>query len=119
MRGNYKVQPMEAKPVRTIDDELLEPAVMAQARAALIAKYPWFKHIPEVQSITSIRNTGLTPPLEKAPYKPSGPPEDILTGFVSESGEAWGRPVGVVVDKSGALLVADDVGNVVWRVSRS
>ena len=51
--------------------------------------------------------------------KPSGPPEDILTGFVSESGEAWGRPVGVVVDKSGALLVADDVGNVVWRVSRS
>jgi glucose/arabinose dehydrogenase len=51
--------------------------------------------------------------------KPSGPPEDILTGFVSESGEAWGRPVGVVVDTSGALLVADDVGNVVWRVSRS
>lgn len=51
--------------------------------------------------------------------KPSGPPEDILTGFVSESDEAWGRPVGVVVDKSGALLVADDVGNVVWRVSRS
>lgn len=47
------------------------------------------------------------------------PPEDMLTGFVSESGEAWGRPVGVVVDKSGALLVADDVGNVVWRVSRS
>ena len=56
-------------------------------------------------------------PFEKG--KPSGPPEDILTGFVSESGEAWGRPVGVVVDKSGALLVADDVGNVVWRVSRS
>jgi glucose/arabinose dehydrogenase len=51
--------------------------------------------------------------------KPSGPPEDILTGFVSENGEAWGRPVGVVVDRSGALLVADDVGNVVWRVSRS
>jgi len=51
--------------------------------------------------------------------KPSGPPKDILTGFVSESDEAWGRPVGVVVDTSGALLVADDVGNVVWRVSRS
>jgi glucose/arabinose dehydrogenase len=51
--------------------------------------------------------------------KPSGSPEDILTGFVSENGEAWGRPVGVVVDRSGALLVADDVGNVVWRVSRS
>ena len=48
--------------------------------------------------------------------KPSGPPEDILTGFVSEEGEAWGRPVGVVVDDAGALLMADDVGNVVWRV---
>jgi hypothetical protein len=45
-------------------------------------------------------------PFEKG--KPSGPSEDILTGFASESGEAWGRPVGVVVDKSGALLVADD-----------
>jgi glucose/arabinose dehydrogenase len=51
--------------------------------------------------------------------KPSGLPEDILTGFVSESDAAWGRPVGVVVDRSGALLVADDVGNVVWRVSRT
>ena len=51
--------------------------------------------------------------------KPAGPPEDILTGFVSEDGDAWGRPVGVVVDRSGALLMADDVGNVVWRVTPS
>jgi glucose/arabinose dehydrogenase len=50
---------------------------------------------------------------------PCGPPEDILTGFLSEDGEAWGRPVGVVVDKASALLVADDVGNVVWRVTPS
>lgn len=49
--------------------------------------------------------------------KPSGPPEDILTGFLNESGEARGRPVGVKIDKKGALLVADDVGNVVWRVT--
>jgi glucose/arabinose dehydrogenase len=49
--------------------------------------------------------------------KPAGPPEDVLTGFVSDKGEAWGRPVGVVVDKAGALLVADDVGNAVWRVT--
>jgi glucose/arabinose dehydrogenase len=48
---------------------------------------------------------------------PSGPPEDILNGFVNKDGEAHGRPVGVVVDRSGALLVADDVGNVVWRVT--
>jgi glucose/arabinose dehydrogenase len=47
--------------------------------------------------------------------KPSGSPVDVLTGFVSDKGEAWGRPVGVALDKSGALLVADDVGNTVWR----
>jgi glucose/arabinose dehydrogenase len=49
--------------------------------------------------------------------KPSGPPEDILTGFLSADGHAQGRPVGVAVDHSGALLVADDVGNAVWRVA--
>jgi len=49
--------------------------------------------------------------------KPAGPPEDMLTGFVSDDGHALGRPVGVKVDRSGALLVADDVGNAVWRVS--
>jgi glucose/arabinose dehydrogenase len=49
--------------------------------------------------------------------KPSGMPTDVLTGFVSEDGDALGRPVGVAVDKTGALLVADDVGNTVWRVT--
>jgi glucose/arabinose dehydrogenase len=49
--------------------------------------------------------------------QPSGMPEDVLTGFLDKEGNAQGRPVGVVVDKQGALLVADDVGNVVWRVS--
>ena len=49
--------------------------------------------------------------------KPSGNPIDVLTGFVRENGEAMGRPVGVALDKGGALLVADDVGNSVWRVS--
>jgi glucose/arabinose dehydrogenase len=48
--------------------------------------------------------------------KPTGSPVDVLTGFVSNDGEAWGRPVGVAIDKRGALLVADDVGNVIWRV---
>lgn len=48
---------------------------------------------------------------------PSGPPEDVLTGFLSEEGEALGRPVGVAVGRAGALLVADDVGNIVWRVT--
>ena len=49
--------------------------------------------------------------------KPSGLPKDFLTGFLSNEGDAYGRPVGVAVDKDGALLVADDVGNIVWRVA--
>jgi glucose/arabinose dehydrogenase len=44
-------------------------------------------------------------------------PIDVLTGFLSQAGEARGRPVGVITDKTGGLLVADDVGNVIWRVS--
>lgn len=51
--------------------------------------------------------------------QPAGPPEDVLTGFVDEDGKALGRPVGVVVDGRGALLVADDVGNRIWRLSAS
>ena len=49
--------------------------------------------------------------------KPAGEPVDVLTGFLNEQDEAYGRPVGVALDTHGALLVADDVGNVVWRVS--
>jgi glucose/arabinose dehydrogenase len=46
-------------------------------------------------------------------------PVDVLTGFLSPDGKAQGRPVGVALDKQGALLVADDVGNTIWRVSAS
>jgi len=49
--------------------------------------------------------------------QPAGAPLDVLTGFLSEDGKAYGRPVGVAIDRHGALLVADDVGNVVWRVT--
>ena len=49
--------------------------------------------------------------------RPSGMPEDVLTGFLDANGDAFGRPVGVAIDKAGALLVADDVGNTVWRVT--
>jgi glucose/arabinose dehydrogenase len=49
--------------------------------------------------------------------RPSGMPRDVLTGFVDANGKAQGRPVGVAVDADGALLVADDVGNAVWRVT--
>jgi glucose/arabinose dehydrogenase len=49
--------------------------------------------------------------------RPAGQPVDVLTGFVSAEGHAYGRPVGVAIDKRGALLVADDVGNTIWRVT--
>ena len=49
--------------------------------------------------------------------KPSGQPVDVLTGFLGADEKSHGRPVGVAIDKSGALLVADDVGNTVWRVT--
>jgi glucose/arabinose dehydrogenase len=48
---------------------------------------------------------------------PSGPPKDVLTGFLNDKEEAQGRPVGVRIDKAGGLLVADDVGNAIWRVT--
>ena len=51
--------------------------------------------------------------------QPKGLPLDVLTGFISEDGQACGRPVGVEMDRRGALLVADDVGNTIWRVSGS
>ena len=57
------------------------------------------------------------------PFAPDGfpvkgaHPIDVLTGFLNAKGEAQGRPVGVITDATGALLVADDVGNAVWRGS--
>jgi glucose/arabinose dehydrogenase len=51
--------------------------------------------------------------------RPNGLPEEILTGFLDARGHAKGRPVGVGVDRTGALLVADDVGNTIWRVTRA
>ena len=49
--------------------------------------------------------------------RPSGLPIDVLTGFVTAKGDAMGRPVGVALDARGGLLVADDVGNTIWRVA--
>jgi glucose/arabinose dehydrogenase len=48
---------------------------------------------------------------------PSGPPQVVLTDFLGKDGHAYGRPVGVAVDKTGAILLADDVGNIVWRIT--
>ena len=49
--------------------------------------------------------------------RPSGPPQPVLTGFLDARGNAMGRPVGVTEDRRGAVLVADDVGNAIWRVT--
>ncbi|GAB3025477.1 PQQ-dependent sugar dehydrogenase [Bowmanella dokdonensis] len=54
-----------------------------------------------------------------AGQEPAGQPRDLLTGFLNEDGQARGRPVGVVLDKQGDLLVADDVGNTIWHVSEA
>jgi glucose/arabinose dehydrogenase len=51
--------------------------------------------------------------------RPSGPAQDVVTGFLDANNHARGRPVGLAVDRSGGLLIADDVGNTVWRVSSS
>jgi glucose/arabinose dehydrogenase len=49
--------------------------------------------------------------------RPAGGPQDLVTGFVTADGRSKGRPVGVALDRTGALLIADDVGNTVWRVT--
>ncbi|HEX4096996.1 MAG TPA: PQQ-dependent sugar dehydrogenase, partial [Caulobacteraceae bacterium] len=49
--------------------------------------------------------------------RPDGPPQDVVTGFLDSKGRAHGRPVGLAVDAQGGLLIADDVGNTVWRVT--
>jgi glucose/arabinose dehydrogenase len=49
--------------------------------------------------------------------RPNGPPQDVLTGFLTSDKTAMGRPVGLTLDASGALLVADDVGNTIWRIA--
>ena len=49
--------------------------------------------------------------------QPAGPPEDVVTGFLVGGDQARGRPVGLAVDGKGGLLIADDTGNTVWRVS--
>jgi glucose/arabinose dehydrogenase len=49
--------------------------------------------------------------------RPDGMAQDVVTGFLNSDNQARGRPVGLAIDKSGALLIADDVGNTVWRVT--
>lgn len=50
--------------------------------------------------------------------RPQGRPQVVLSGFLDAQGNARGRPAGIAIDRAGAVLVADDVGNTVWRLSR-
>ncbi|MDF2603840.1 sorbosone dehydrogenase family protein [Sphingomonas sp.] len=59
----------------------------------------------------------FVPFTEKGWPVPGSKPVDVLTGFLDADGKAMGRPVGVIGDRTGAMLVADDVGNVIWRVT--
>ncbi|MDC7684725.1 sorbosone dehydrogenase family protein [Asticcacaulis sp. BYS171W] len=77
---------------------------------ALIGQHgSWNRNPPSGYKVVFVPFTGATP---------AGPPQDVLTGFLSADGKAKGRPVGVTVDAKGAILVADDVGNIVWRVTK-
>jgi glucose/arabinose dehydrogenase len=49
--------------------------------------------------------------------RPGGQAQDVVTGFLDANNQARGRPVGLAVDRSGGLLIADDLANIVWRVS--
>ena len=76
-------------------------------------RYAWFNSMAS-------RHLGFRNPPKSglsSQTHPAGMPVDVLSGFVDENGNALGRPVGVAIDRAGALLVADDVGNTVWRVT--
>jgi glucose/arabinose dehydrogenase len=80
-------------------------------RGMLIGQHgSWNRKSRSGYNVVFVRFSGGAPP---------GQPVEVLTGFVSADRKAYGRPVGVAIDKRGALLVADDVGNVIWRVTRS
>jgi glucose/arabinose dehydrogenase len=90
----------------------------AHGAAALPARYRTGAFIGQHGSWNRSEPSGYT--VIFVPFtggRPSGAPEDVLTGFLDEDNHARGRPVGVAIDRRGALLVADDVGNAIWRVT--
>jgi glucose/arabinose dehydrogenase len=122
-------------------DRRVEPRQPALVAAALVPDYALGPH---TASLGLARSTGGTLPAvfadgmfigqhgswNRQPHsgykvifvpfrngKPAGAPVDVLSGFLGGAGNAMGRPVGVAMDARGALLVADDVGNMIWRVS--
>jgi len=123
-------------------DTRVEPSDAALVSAAIAPDYALGAHTASL-GLTTASHSRLPPPFDRdgmfigqhgswnrtplsgykvifVPFsagKPDGPPHEVLGGFVNADGDANGRPVGVALDSRGALLVADDVGNVIWRVS--
>jgi len=86
-----------------------QPTLPGFQNGAFIGQHgSWNRNPPSGYKVVFVPFTGS---------RASGPPRDVLTGFLNAEGEAMGRPVGVIADRTGALLVADDVGNAIWRVS--
>ena len=123
-----------------VDDRVQPPRPDLVAKA-LRPDYSLGSHVAPL-GLVAAQNSSLPPPFQRGMFvgqhgswnrkplsgynvvfvpfeggRPSGPPVEVLTGFLSERDEARGRPVGVAIDRRGALLVADDVGNIVWRVA--
>ena len=114
-----------------------QPALVAQARrpdyalgahtASLGLAFYSHTAIPSLQGAAIIGQHGSWNRAQPSGYKviavpfddgqPTGSPQDLLVGFLNSDAQAQGRPVGVAVDSQGAILVADDVGNIIWRIS--
>lgn len=112
-------------------EKVLTPDVLIQAHSASLdltfydgamfpAEYRHHAFAAEHGSWNRTRRTGykvIRIPTENG--KATGEYVDFLTGFVTPEGDVWGRPVGVTVAKDGALLVTDDTGDCIWRVSHA
>jgi len=112
-----------------LKDKVIVPDVLLQSHSASLcmtfyeadafpAEYKGDAFAAEHGSWNRARRTGykvVRIPLKDG--KATGEYEDFLTGFVTEEGDVWGRPVGVAVAKDGALLVTDDASGTVWRVT--
>jgi glucose/arabinose dehydrogenase len=108
--------------------KVIVPDVLLQAHSASLcmtfynarqfpARYRGRAFAAEHGSWNRAHRTGykvISVPIENG--RATGEYEDFLTGFVTEAGDVWGRPVGVAVDLEGSLVVTDDGGNRVWRV---
>jgi glucose/arabinose dehydrogenase len=125
--GNHQ-DPRHAGKHPELADKVIVPDVLLQSHSAsLCMTFYTAKQFPEQYrgaafaaehgSWNRAKRTGykvICVPMNKG--KAAGEYDDFLTGFVTESGDVWGRPVGVTVDKQGSLIVADDGSNSIWRV---